>query len=255
MTALYHEVTDGDAGLLVLLHGLGATGDVWSPFVAARPEWFAGRIAVLDLPGHGASNPLPGYAMRAVADAVVGTLERLQPLRDCLLLGHSYGGVAALELADREHGLAPRHAFGLGIKSLWSESELELMSRLAEKPPRTFATEQAAGEWYQKTTGLGGLSTQPENYTRRGLRQDGDGQWLLAVDPRVNAVADPRVGALIERAACPVSLAHGADDAMIDADDLRRHDACAEAIAGGGHNVMVTHPGAVWEWLRRQLVR
>jgi pimeloyl-ACP methyl ester carboxylesterase len=40
MTQLYSEDFSGDSDLLVLLHGLGATSDVWSPFVAARPGRF-----------------------------------------------------------------------------------------------------------------------------------------------------------------------------------------------------------------------
>ncbi|HCU90776.1 MAG TPA: hypothetical protein DGR97_12575 [Gammaproteobacteria bacterium] len=64
MTQLHSEVFDGDSGLLILLHGLGATFDVWSPVVAARPESFTGRIIVMDLPGHGASEHLDDYGIK-----------------------------------------------------------------------------------------------------------------------------------------------------------------------------------------------
>ena len=124
MTQLHCEVFSGDSDLLVLLHGLGGTADVWSPFVAARPGQFSGRIAVMDLPGHGTSDSLDDYAMSAVAGCVADVLRReVGDVQGCLLLGHSYGGIAALELADSRWGLSPRHTFGLSIKTLWTEDE------------------------------------------------------------------------------------------------------------------------------------
>jgi len=254
MTQLYCEVSDGNAGLLVLLHGLGATADVWSPFIDARPESIAGRIAVLDLPGHGESGGLDDYAMPAVAARIADTLRaRLRPVQDCVLLGHSYGGVAAIELAGADWGLHPQHVLGLGIKTCWSDDELAHMRRLAAKPAKSFQSAAEANEWYRKTTGLAGLADHPERYTRRGVRQTKDGQWRLALDPAVYAVGDPGMDRLMGKACCPVSLGYGAADRMIDADDMRRHDRDADAIRDGGHNVMVTHPDAVWEWLQRRL--
>ena len=60
---------------------------------------------------------------------------------------------------------------------------------------------------------------------------------------------------LIDNAACLVSLGYGADDTMIDARDMKRYDTGAQALAGGGHNIMVTHPKAVWGWIHQQLQR
>jgi len=254
VTQLYFKKFGGDSDLLILLHGLGATFDIWSPFVATRPGQFSARIAVMDLPGHGASDSLDDYAMSAVAGCIADVLRgELGAVQGCVLLGHSYGGVAALELADPKWGLKPRHAFGLSIKTCWTEDELARMSRLAGKPAKKFAMEQSANEWYQKTTGLAGLTNHPEDYTRRGVRQSGDGQWRLALDPRVNAVDDPGMARLIDNAACPVSLGYGEGDTMIDARDMRRYDPGTQALPGGGHNIMVTHPEAVWTWILEQL--
>lgn len=254
MTQLYSEVFSGDSDLLVLLHGLGATSDVWTPFVAARPSQFSGRIVVMDLPGHGASDNLDDYAMTSVAGCVAEVLSReVGEVRGCLLLGHSYGGVAALELANSKWGLNPRHTFGLSIKTFWTEDELAHISRLAARPPKKFSTEQAANEWYQKTTGLAGLTAHPENYTRRGVHQCSDGQWSLALDPGSYAIADPGMARLIDNAACPFSLGYGASDTMIDARDMRRYDSGAQALSDGSHNIIVTHPESVWAWIHQQL--
>ena len=36
---------------------------------------------------------------------------------------------------------------------------------------------------------------------------------------------------------------------MIDADNLATLDPAVRSIQGGGHNVMVNNPGAVWAWI------
>ena len=45
---------------LILLHGLGATGQVWDPLVEAA-AW-SGRILAPDLPGHGSSSWADTYS-------------------------------------------------------------------------------------------------------------------------------------------------------------------------------------------------
>ena len=64
-----HEGGSGEP-VLVLLHGLGATGDVWGcwwPLLARR---WPGRWLAPDLPGHGGSRPLRGYTFESFAAAV-----------------------------------------------------------------------------------------------------------------------------------------------------------------------------------------
>ena len=57
---------------LLLLHGLGADADVWEPLlplVQDRWQW-----TTVDLPGHGASAPLPRYSFGALASAVASAV-------------------------------------------------------------------------------------------------------------------------------------------------------------------------------------
>ncbi|MBJ88278.1 MAG: alpha/beta hydrolase [Woeseia sp.] len=251
MTQLHSEVFDGDSGLLILLHGLGATFDVWSPVVAARPESFTGRIIVMDLPGHGASEHLDDYGIKEVAKCIVDTLHRkIENLQRCVLLGHSYGGVLALELMHSRWELNPQSVFGLGIKTLWTREELARMNYLAEKIPKRFSSEQGAIEWYQKTTGLAGITGGSANFARHGVRQSADGQWMLALDAKVNKISEPDMDRLMSHSTCPVSLAYGAHDHMVDTADLRRYDPDVRNLAGGGHNIMVTHPEVIWTWMQ-----
>src|SRR5688572_26899921 len=83
-----------DPPTLLLLHGLGATGDVWAALVnlLGTAAWIAP-----DLPGHGGSAPLPAYSFTAVAEAVADLLDP----RGTVIVGHSFGGVVGLHLAGR----------------------------------------------------------------------------------------------------------------------------------------------------------
>src|SRR5688572_8069530 len=104
--------------LLLLLHGLGATGDVWSGWWPALARRWPGRWLAPDLPGHGGSAALPAYTFDALAEALVPLVE---PAGRTVVLGHSLGGVVALALAARSSVAA---VVGLGIKVSWNDEEL-----------------------------------------------------------------------------------------------------------------------------------
>ena len=249
MIQLYSELSGNGEDLLVLLHGLGATADIWSSFLAARPAHWRGRILALDLPGHGSSDALDSYDMPAVASAVATALsKRLGDASRYRVLGHSYGGVVALELA-RVQGLpAPDFVYGLGIKSVWTEQEIQGMRSLARKAPRIFTEEQEAAAWYRKVAGLSGMDTTVE-CSRRGIRAVAPGQWRLAVDPLVYAITPVDMATLVDANRGRFALAYGALDEMVSAGDLARHDPSVTCLASGGHNIMVDDPAAVWAWL------
>jgi pimeloyl-ACP methyl ester carboxylesterase len=81
---------------LVLLHGVGADGRMFEPVVARLAD--AARPIVWDLPGYGGKalgGPLtfPGLAAALAADLDAADIER------AVVLGHSIGGMLALELA------------------------------------------------------------------------------------------------------------------------------------------------------------
>lgn len=81
------RVNQGGSGepVLLLLHGLGATGDVWQgwrPLLARR--WLAP-----DLPGHGGSPPLSSYTFESLAAAVADTVGTDA---HTVVLEHSLGG-------------------------------------------------------------------------------------------------------------------------------------------------------------------
>ncbi|HEX6870904.1 MAG TPA: alpha/beta fold hydrolase, partial [Micromonosporaceae bacterium] len=92
------RVRQGGTGerVLLLVHGLGATADVWSGWSAALARHWPGRWLAPDLPGHGGSAPLSEYSFESFA-ASVATL--LADDDRVTVLGHSLGGVVGLALA------------------------------------------------------------------------------------------------------------------------------------------------------------
>ncbi|MEM8564348.1 MAG: alpha/beta hydrolase [Pseudomonadota bacterium] len=253
MTRLYSELSSGGDDLLLLLHGMGATADVWSPFIAEKPTGWGGRVLALDLPGHGASPRLERYAIHLVAQAVAEVINHVRRVDSRLwVLGHSYGGVVALALADEANGLvggAPDHLFALGVKSVWSAQELENMHALAQKPPRIFTDSEDAQARYLKVSGLAALGEVGALCGARGIVEVNPGQWQLSHDPAVNAISAPDLPALTDGLAGRFSLAHGEDDDFVSPEDLASIDPGLSTIEGGGHSVMVNNPEAVWSWL------
>jgi pimeloyl-ACP methyl ester carboxylesterase len=73
---------DGEP-VLLLLHGLGASGDVWNGLHDVLSGRWPGRWVTPDLPGHGGSDPLAGYsfAVCGLAIKVVWTDEELARAR------------------------------------------------------------------------------------------------------------------------------------------------------------------------------
>jgi pimeloyl-ACP methyl ester carboxylesterase len=118
---------------LVLLHGLGANGRV-------REGWPQPRFAP-DLPGHGCATALPAYTFSSMAAAVAGTL----PVRrDVVIVGHSLGGVVALELASGRYGVQVDRVVALGVKVTWSKDDLGRAAALAQKPVAWFDSREDA---------------------------------------------------------------------------------------------------------------
>jgi pyruvate dehydrogenase E2 component (dihydrolipoamide acetyltransferase) len=87
----------GEGRPLVLIHGFGGELNTWRPLVASlrshRP------VLAVDLPGHGASPPLPAPSLAALAAAVAAALAA-EGLGGIDLVAHSLGAAIATELAD-----------------------------------------------------------------------------------------------------------------------------------------------------------
>lgn len=219
---------------VLLLHGLGATAEVWDGLVAALDD--TGWVAP-DLPGHGGSDPLAAYTFAAVADAVAGLVEPA----GTVVVGHSFGGVVGLHLAARA---GVRAVVGLGIKVAWTGAELERAAALAARPAPAFATREEALARHARVAGLDGLLAPEDPRLRPGVVPAGDG-WRPALDQRAFGVGDPAVAGLLAAAPVPVVLARGEHDPMVSAADLRALVPDPVELARLGHNAHVEDPAAL----------
>ncbi len=224
--------SDGPA--VLLLHGLGATADVWTGFGRAlgSTAWTAP-----DLPGHGGTAALPEYSFAAVADAVA-------PLVDpagTVVAGHSFGGVIGLHLARRPGVLA---VIGLGIKVAWTEDELARAAALAAREPAVFATRDEAVARHLRVAGLAGLIDPADPAVDAGVLRV-DGGWRPAFDVRAFGVGEPHVADLVAAAGVPVVLARGEHDPMVSAAQLAALVPAPVDLPGLGHNAHVEDPAAL----------
>ncbi len=236
---------DGDP-VLLLIHGLGATGDVWQGLHELLPGRWPGRWITPDLPGHGGSAPLPAYSFGALARAVAGAVPATGRL---VVIGHSLGGVVALSLASGTFGVEPAAVLGLGIKVEWTDDDLARARSLASRSNPVYSTRTEAAERYLKVAGLTGL-VGPDQIGTAALVQAEAG-WTLAFDPAAFAVGAPDMTALVQAAQGTVVLAAGERDPMCSEGSLRRLVPDPVILAGLGHNAQVENPAALLVILAR----
>jgi len=90
-----HVEVSGQGEPLVLLHGWGMHGGIWSEMALQLAEHY--QVYNVDLPGHGASAPLPNFTLDKVVEQLVAQFS--EPVS---ILGWSLGGQLALHWAARK---------------------------------------------------------------------------------------------------------------------------------------------------------
>src|SRR5207302_123526 len=99
---------------ILLIHGSGVSAGYWVDQLLGLGR--ALRVVAIDLPGHGASDPIEGASVERYAEATAHFLELLGA-GPVIVAGHSLGGAVAIALAARHMDLtdqAPR----LGVPTL-----------------------------------------------------------------------------------------------------------------------------------------
>jgi pimeloyl-ACP methyl ester carboxylesterase len=89
--------TSGSGPPLVLVHGTGADSKRWGRVVPALSEHFT--VYACDRRGRGASGDAPAYSLMREVEDILAVLAALEA--PVTLLGHSFGGICALEAAAR----------------------------------------------------------------------------------------------------------------------------------------------------------
>ncbi len=240
LTAASHPV-------LLLLHGLGANGAVWHDVVELARAAGWRDILAPDLAGHGGGARHPDYTFATKARALA---DHLDPARRYVILGHSLGGAVAVQLADAAYGLSVDRVIAVGVKAGWTEDEVAIAARLAQKPQAMFETRDEAIERYLKVTGLYGLVPHEHPSVQQGVTNTDDGRWHTTVDPRTVGAGKPEMARLIAASTAPVLLARGAEDPVCTEDMLAELEAELGlpphvTLPGLGHNPHVQDPAAV----------
>jgi pimeloyl-ACP methyl ester carboxylesterase len=141
LSAPLHHLEDGTGRPVVLLHGGAGGGANWFRLLAPLAADF--RVLAPDLPGFGLSAPVaPAAPLGAAAADVLHDWLRAQRVEGALLVGTSFGGLAALRLAQRAPQLVERllllDTAGLGarIHPLVRIAAVPGLTRLGVRPSR-----------------------------------------------------------------------------------------------------------------------
>jgi pimeloyl-ACP methyl ester carboxylesterase len=238
--------TGGDGGpVLLLLHGMGATSEVWTGCETLLARDWPGRWVAPDLPGHGASAPLSQYSFDALAASVASAMRQTIDLsHQVVVLGHSLGGVIGLTLADATMGIGVHAVIGVGVKTQWTDADLDRARGMAQRPVAWFESRDEAGARYLRVSGLDGLVPVDDPAVTAGLREE-NGRWRLAMDPAVFAIGAPDMPDLLARAQARVLLARGEHDPMVTDDDLKSLGTPVATLPWLGHNAHVESPESV----------
>lgn len=96
---------------IVLVHGLGSSGEFWSPLVPLLAESY--RVVQVDVPGFGRSGRLPAVPQYDLVDATHKVADALAEagIHEYALIGHSFGGGLSA-LYALEH---PERVWALGL--------------------------------------------------------------------------------------------------------------------------------------------
>ena len=227
--------------VLVLLHGVGANGAVWTPVVARLQATWQGRILVPDLCGHGRSPRAASYGLGRHAGDVA---ELLTPDDEIYVAGHSMGGAIALILAGGWFGISVSGTLAFSMKTSFDAAELEKARTFAQTPARRFATRDEALERYLRVAGLSGLLPLDSATARAGVIER-DGGWELAADPATVLAGGPDIGPMFDAARGRLIVATGEFDPIAPPADLLPYASHLRVIAGAAHNVHAENPAAI----------
>ena len=244
----YRDVDPGRESVL-FIHGAGMDHTVWTLF--ARHFARHGRnVVAVDLPGHGRSAGDPARSIGEMADWVAALLDALG-IERAAVVGHSMGGLVALDLAAR---------YPDRVRAL------TLVGSTAPMPVSDAILDAAAADDHAAFDML----TQ-WGYSKRHLYggNSNPGQWMVGGTLRLFERCRPgvlyadmsacnRYAEGLERAAavrCPTMLVLGRDDRLTPVKSTRDLVAALPSpdvriLEGAGHTLMVEAPNGLLDALR-----
>ncbi|QSE92988.1 alpha/beta hydrolase [Rhodococcus pseudokoreensis] len=233
---------------VVLIHGGAAQRQWWdhlAPFING-----AGRVVALDLSGHGDSQHREQYTLDAWSDEVADVAETFCRPRP-LLVGHSMGGLVAVNAAQRQLDL-----FGavLALDSplrRTSNSYAERRQKIAARPVRSFTSRTEALNGYKTFPPVTVAPAEVMNHiTQTAFRRSGD-RWALKFDPRI--YLRPQVpDDFVRPARIPTWWVQAENGFVDEAMAQRIHESLGPAgallrVPGASHHLILEQPlAAAW---------
>ena len=235
---------DTDGPVLLLLHGLGATKEVWLPMMELLDRSWNGNWIAPDFSGHGASAPASMETFGAYASAVANIVNAERPV---IVLGHSLGGAVGLLLSSGMFGIDVRSLHALSVKLTWTIEEASKARDFSRTSSKFFDREEEAISRYLKVSGLHGFVAPDSMIARAGVIEE-CGRYRLAARPATNAIAGAVSGGLARLADKTVFFATGSDDPLATPSSFADLHFCVDVLPDVGHNAHVQDPHAVCEW-------
>jgi pimeloyl-ACP methyl ester carboxylesterase len=249
MASKLHIADNGAGEAVVLLHSHGMSGRQWRR-LASELVSRGRRTLVPDLSGHGASPPWPEPTPFSFQTDVEAVVELLQSIAPAHLIGHSYGGLVALQAAR----ITPQSVQSLAVYDpvafgVLDERDRDVRQELSDLDLSWGPTEVDRERWL---TTFVDFWSGPGAW--RGLREEARSEFR-----RVAWVIKEGVNGLVEsstpssayaRFAFPVVLLTGARSPLPARRVVERLDEALPAsrvteVAEAGHLGPITHAEAV----------
>ena len=238
MRLALHEWGDAGAPRIVCLHGVRNHGRHFASVAEALPSY---HVLAPDLLGHGFSPWEPPWDIGAHVDAIVETVGAKQ----AVLIGHSFGGRLAFELAARAPKLVPRLV--LLDPAIFLPGDVALMAAESARNDKSYVSfEELIERRYDESQ----LHHAPRELVEEDLADHvvlgDDGQYryrysqsavvaaygeMASQPPRFEDVRIPTLLVLGERSYLPY-------DHLLDAHKEALGDLLEVVIVPGGHSVL-----------------
>ncbi|WP_327145296.1 alpha/beta fold hydrolase [Nocardia sp. NBC_01327] len=215
----YHEAGDGPP--VILLHGSGIGVNGWRNFggnLAAFAKHF--HCYILEFPGFGASDPVPGHPVLTAVDSVLRFMDALG-IESAPLVGNSMGGVvgvmAAIAHPARVDKLVAIGGVGTNIFSPGPSEGTRLLREFADNPSR-----EALVRWLNCMVFDPKLVTEDliEERWRAAIQPDAlqtlqamYGSKAAALQEQAQAQSNtPPYWSMLHKVQCPTLMVWGKDD-------------------------------------------
>lgn len=244
---LWSEQIGEGGDVLLLVHGMGANGAAWDPFLEYVAGRWRGRIVVPDLRGHGRSEDRANCSFGTMASDLA---ELVQPGDKVGIIGHSLGGALGAFLGSGWFGVEVAAVLALSVKVKWTADEIAKGRSIAQSPTRWMATREEAIDRYLRVAGLVGRGAAVARSAQVGIVEDG-GKYRVAADNRIFGSAAPGVVAMMQECRAPILFATGEDDPIAPPGDFADVGLDVSIISGAGHQAPIDAPEAVWQAFER----